>query len=135
MTTSEIKLVYDRECPACDFYCRRAEVADSAGRLALVDARHASAIMDEITRAGFDIDRGMVLKKDGVLYYAADAIHQLALLTPRRGAFNRLNRLMFVTRRGACTLYPALRACRKLLLKALGKTKINNLRILGNDRF
>lgn len=135
MTASEIQLVYDRECPACDFYCQRAEVAGSAGRLALVDARHASAIMDEITRSGLDIDRGMVLKKDGALYYAADAVHQLALLTPRRGTFNRLNRLLFVSRRSAHMLYPALRACRKLLLRALGKTKINNLRILGNDRF
>ena len=32
-------------------------------------------------------------------------------------------------------LYPALRTCRNLLLKVMGRTKINNLRVTGNERF
>lgn len=132
---STIDLVYDRQCPACDFYCRHAEIADGTRELKRIDAREPSQIMEEITRAGLDIDQGMVLRKDGVLYYGSDAIHQLALLAPRRGIFNRLSRTLFARRPAAHALYPVLRGGRNLLLKVLRKTKINNLGRPGNDRF
>ncbi len=132
---NNIELVYDRECPACDFYCRHAEIADATRALKRIDARESSAILDEITRAGLDIDQGMVVKKDGTLYYGSEAIHQLALLAPRRGIFNRLSRALFASRTSAHVLYPVLRGGRNLLLKLLRKTKINNLRRSGNDRF
>ena len=91
--------------------------------------------LDEITRAGLDIDQGMVVKAGGNLYYGADAIHALALLGTNSGLFNRIARLSFRYRPVARVLYPMLRLCRNLLLKYLGKTKINNLKVPGNDRF
>ena len=39
MSSDNAKLVYDGECPACDFYCRRVELRDDAGELEIVDAR------------------------------------------------------------------------------------------------
>jgi predicted DCC family thiol-disulfide oxidoreductase YuxK len=133
LSDQEVFLVYDPQCPACKFYCQHARL--DSGRLRHVDARQASETMEEITRHGLDIDQGMVLKKDGVLYYASDAIHELAVLAPRRGAFSRLNRVLFAHRRLATLLYPPLRACRNLLLKVLRKTKINNLGTPNNERF
>ena len=75
----EILLVYDWECPACDTYCRSVRVPRSIGRLRLVNARETTAAMEEITKAGLDIDQGMVVKTGGQLYYGSDAIHALAL--------------------------------------------------------
>lgn len=135
MTRKEILLVYDRECPACRAYCELARIRDSVGELRLVDAREQSDAMDEITSRGLDIDQGMVLKLGEELYYGADAIHALALIGSRSGFFNRLNYRLFSSRRASAILYPLLRSLRNLLLKILGKTKINNLRIDGNDRF
>ena len=131
----EILLVYDKECPACDTYCRLVEVQPSAGRLTLVNARDRTPVMDEITKAGLDIDQGMVVKMDGKIYYGSDAISALALISSRSGFFNRLSHYAFRSRTMAHLLYPPLRVCRNLLLKILGKTKINNLRVKGNDRF
>jgi predicted DCC family thiol-disulfide oxidoreductase YuxK len=131
----EILLVYDWQCPACDAYCRRVQVRPSAGTLRLIDARQPAAIMDEITAAGLDIDEGMVVRIDGRLYYGSEAINALALRSDRSGIFNRLNSVMFGSLRAARAIYPLLRACRNLLLKCLGRTRINNLRIPGNDRF
>lgn len=131
----EMLLVYDWECPACDAYCRRVRVRGSEGKLRLVNAREPAAVMEEITRAGLDIDQGMVLALDGKLYYGSDAIHALALLGSRSDPFNWLGYHVFRSRASARLLYPVLRTCRNLLLKAMGKTKINNLRIAGNDRF
>ncbi len=135
MSQSEILLVYDRQCPACDAFCRLVRIRDTVGELRLVDARASSAVMDEITRRGLDIDQGMVLKIDDELYYGADAIHALAMIGTRSGAFNRLNHWIFRSRGRSRVLYPMLRSLRNLLLKILRRTKVNNLEIAGNDRF
>lgn len=134
-TDDKILLVYDRQCPACDYYCNLVRIRESAGRLVLIDARDGGPIMDEITAAGLDIDQGMVVKAGKTLYYGADAIHILALMGTRSGLFNRVAYWSFRNRSAARILYPALKACRNLLLKILGRTKINNLALPGNDRF
>jgi len=131
----EILLVYDRECPACNAYCQVVNIRESLGDLRIVDARENSQVMGEITSQGLDIDHGMVLKMGGQLYYGADAIHALALISSRSGIFNRMNYWMFKSKTASSILYPMLRFCRNLLLKVLGKTKINNLNIEGNDIF
>jgi predicted DCC family thiol-disulfide oxidoreductase YuxK len=131
----DVLLVYDKQCPACDYYCNLVRIREAAGTLVLVDARDGGPIMDEITAAGLDIDQGMVVKIGGRLYYGSDAIHVLALLGTNSGAFNRVSHLAFKYRPVARVLYPILRFFRNLLLKYLGRTKINNLRVVGNDRF
>src|SRR5690349_15286722 len=135
MAVPQILLVYDKECPVCNAYCRMARIRASLGELRLVDAREPGALMDEITALGFDIDQGMLLKVDDRLYYCADAIHALALMSSRSGVFNRFTYWVFRSERLSRLLYPVLRAGRNLLLKLLGKTKINNLGLADNVRF
>jgi predicted DCC family thiol-disulfide oxidoreductase YuxK len=131
----EILLVYDWECPACDAYCRLLRVSRSAGTLRLINARTSSTVVEEITEAGLDIDQGMVVKMGRQLYYGADAIHTLALIGSRSDLINMLSYYAFRSRTLSRIIYPGLRTCRNLLLNLMGKTKINNLRIEGNDRF
>ncbi|MDH3693043.1 MAG: DUF393 domain-containing protein, partial [Gammaproteobacteria bacterium] len=95
MPNDDILLIYDKECPACDNYCQFVRIRDSVGTLKQIDATESSAVMDEITAMGLDIDQGMVLKMSDQLYYGADAIHVLALISSRSGFFNRLNYWMF----------------------------------------
>jgi len=91
--------------------------------------------MRDISRRGLDIDEGMVLKLDDAVYYGADAVHALARLGGGAGAFNAVNRWLFGSSRRARIAYPLLRTLRNLLLKTLGRTRINNLRLPGNGRF
>ncbi len=133
--TQDILLVYDNECPACNYYCNLARIRESVGKLILVDARDGGPVMDEITAAGLDVDQGMVLKVGDKLYYGADALHSLSLMSTRSGVFNRLSYLIFGSQRVSAILYPVLRSCRNLLLKFLRKSKINNLEIPSNDHF
>jgi predicted DCC family thiol-disulfide oxidoreductase YuxK len=135
MLRPEILLVYDTQCPACDIYCRLVRIRESVGHLERVDARQRTEIMEEITARGLDIDQGMVLKLDEELYYGADAIHALALISSRSDLFNRFNYWAFRSNRRARWCYPVLRFFRNLLLKLLGRTKINNLGTPGNNRF
>jgi predicted DCC family thiol-disulfide oxidoreductase YuxK len=131
----DILLVYDKQCPACNYYCNLARIRESVGNLVLIDAREGGPIMDEISAAGLDIDQGMVLKVGEKIYYGADAIHTLSLMGTRSGIFNRLTFILFKSKTVSAVLYPVLRACRNLLLKILGKTKINNLAADNNERF
>jgi len=135
MAREEILLVYDKQCPVCHGYCQVVHIRETVGELKLVDARERSAVMDEITSQGLDIDQGMVLKMGDRLYYGSDAIHALALISSRSGVFNRFNYWMFKSRTLSRIFYPVLRFFRNLLLKLLRRTKINNLRLENNDRF
>lgn len=131
----EVLVVYDKQCPACDYYCNLVRIKESVGRLVLVDARNGGPVMDEITARRLDIDQGMVVKIGDELYYGPDAIHVLALMGTNRGFFNRVAYWSFRSRAVSRVVYPALKSCRNLLLKMLGKTKINNRWVSGNDRF
>ena len=135
MNRPEILLIYDKECPACNAYCQIVRIRESVGDLKIIDAREQSDVLDEITDRGLDIDQGMVLKMGDQLYYGSDAIHALALISSRSGIFNRFNYWMFKSEVISSWLYPMLRFCRNLLLKILGKTKINNLGISNNEKF
>lgn len=133
--STDIQLLYDRQCPLCELYCRNVDVSESAGRLVRIDAREPGEIMDEVTALGLDIDEGMVLKVDEQLYYGSEAIHELAKLSSRKGLFNRLASLTFRSPSVARMLYPVLKTIRNLLLKLLGRTRINNLELPDRDRF
>jgi len=110
-------------------------VREAAGVLRLVNARDASEIMDEITAKGFDIDEGMVLKVGNALYYGADAIHVLSLMSNRSGVFNRLTYWIFRSKGRSAVLYPLFRLFRNLLLRLLRKSRINNLRLPRHEKF
>ena len=121
-------LVYDGECPVCRTYCKYIRMREAVGNLQLVDARQPSAMMDEITAAGLDIDQGMVLKFKDKIYYGPDAIHILTLLSTPSGFFNRINYYFFSTKLGAKIFYPLGKAFRTVLLKLLGIRYIGNLK-------
>jgi predicted DCC family thiol-disulfide oxidoreductase YuxK len=135
MSSEKLVLVYDKQCPVCHAYCQNVRVTGTAGELSIVDARAESGIRREITSRGLDIDQGMVLLKRGQLYYGADAIHQLSLLGDDTNLFNRINYRVFQSAGRSRWLYPVLRSFRNLLLKILGRTKINNLGTAGNEFF
>ena len=132
MNRPPIQLVYDRQCPFCDAYCRLARIRESVGELELVDARKPGAAMDRVTELGLDIDQGMVLIVGDEIYYGGDAIHALALISGRSGIFNRLTYWIFRSRILARLLYPPLRSCRNFLLKLMGISKVNNLGLPDN---
>ncbi|GJM09377.1 MAG: hypothetical protein DHS20C11_16530 [Lysobacteraceae bacterium] len=130
-----IFLVYDKQCPACDFYCNLVRIRDDIGELELVDARDDSAIMREITALGLNIDEGMVLKVGSQIYYADEAIYMLSLLGGSSSFFNRFNHWLFSSPKTARWLYPVLKRGRNLLLKIKGVSRINNLNETGMDKF
>lgn len=126
---NDVWLVYDGECPLCNAYCKYARINEAVGKLHLVDARQPGPLMDEITAAGLDIDQGMVVKFENVIYYGSEAIRMLTLLSTRSGFFNRMNYYLFGTLGRAGIFYPIGKAFRNLVLKVLGIRYIENLKV------
>lgn len=135
LTDKKVLLVYDQECPLCNAYCQFVRIKETVGELTLVDARESTEVLQQITAMGLDIDQGMVLKLNDQIYYGSDAIHALALISSPTGIFNRFNYYLFRSKRVSYWFYPLLRSCRNILLKILGKTKINNLVVKNNTHF
>lgn len=118
-------VVYDGECPFCAAYVRMTRLRDSAGPVTLVDARAGDhPVLEEIARAGLDLDRGMVVQMDGRLYHGDAAMTALALMTTTSGAFNRTMRALFRRPGLARVIYPPMVAGRNLTLRLLGRSPI-----------
>ena len=117
-------IVYDGQCPFCSRYVQLLRLRESLGAVRLIDARKGGPIVEELQRAGVDLDEGMVLKLDDRLYHGHDCIHILALLSTPSGLFNRINAAVFRSPLTARMLYPVLRAGRNAVLRLLGRGKI-----------
>jgi len=139
-TDSGAVLVYDGECPVCSAYVRYVRIRESVGEVVLVDARHGgeggetdpkkAALgkywLERIRAASLDLNEGMVLIYGGRLYHGADCVHMLALLSSASGPFNRFNALLFKSPAAARVLYPVMRSGRNLLLRLLGRKRIES---------
>lgn len=119
----DLRLIYDGECPVCKFYSRSIDIAD--GELLRVNAREQCELVEEITAAGYGLDEGMILKDGSDFYYGSDALRELALRSSGDGLFNRLAASVFRHPRIANLVYPLLTAGRRLLLRLLGRSRID----------
>ena len=117
-------IVYDGQCPFCSRYVHLLRLRDSLGEVRLINARDGGPIVDEMQRAGVNLDEGMVLKLNDRLYHGHDCMHLLALLSTPSGWFNRINAALFRSRRAARLFYPVLRTGPNGVLRLLGRSKI-----------
>ena len=123
----EAWLVYDGQCPFCSRYVRYVRLRESVKPLHLVDAREGGPVVEEIQRAGFDLNAGMVLKMGGRYYHGPDCIHALAMLSSPSSLFNKINAAIFRSPQLSRWLYPGLRAGRNAALRILGRGQIASL--------
>lgn len=103
-------------------------IQDSIGELELINARDGGELVESITSQGIDLDRGMVLILNGQTYCNSDTIHTLALISSPSDFFNKFNYWVFKSKYRTYFLYPVLRLGRNILLKIMGKKKLNNLK-------
>ena len=123
-------LIYDGECPFCSRFVTFQRLRESIGPVTLIDARQRPDLVRDFEAADMPLDQGMALIMGGQVYYGADCVNRLALLSSRSGLFNRLNAIIFHSPAVSRLLYPALRAGRNLTLRILGRSKLTD----GLDR-
>ncbi|MEO1324998.1 MAG: DCC1-like thiol-disulfide oxidoreductase family protein [Pseudomonadota bacterium] len=119
-----MKIVYDGECPFCARYIAMVRLREAVSDVELVNARCDHPAVDTVRNAGYDLNEGMVLIDGDRIYFGADCIHRLALLSTRSTLFNRANAWIFSSPRLSRLLYPVLRTGRNLTLRMLGRAPI-----------
>jgi len=122
-STPSIQIVYDGECPVCSAYIRLLRLR-ALGEVELINARDDHALVRTLKASKVDLDEGMAVKIGEELYLGDQAIQRLALMTGPSTAFNRVNFWVFKSSTRSKSLYPILRAGRKLLLTLLGRKTI-----------
>jgi len=135
-TSNAIWFVYDGECPLCQFGASFYRLRQSVGSLHTIDARseHDHPVMQEINRAGLDVDQGMVIKYQDRLYQGRDALHLMAQLGATDECLaNLVNNTLFRSKGLATLCYPFMKAGRNLALAIKGVGRIDNLRHTGKD--
>ena len=123
----EVWLVYDGECPICRPTANAIKIKNAVGTLHLVNARETHPILEQIKKAGVNLDDGMVVKFQDTLYHGVEAQHILALIGTNSDWFNRLNVCLFRSKFIAKFIYPILKLIRSILLKFNSISKLNNL--------
>lgn len=130
----DIWVVYDGECLLCNAFVLHYRIQQVVRQMHLIDARTPDPLVDEVRRAGLDLDSGMVVKLKGRFYHGADAINALAILGSDSTLFNRINRALFRRPQLARLIYPLLVQGRLLLLRILGRSPIGALPVLHDAR-
>ena len=122
----EIWIVYDGQCPFCTRYMLLYRIGEQVEKVHMIDARSDHPIVAEIRGRGLQLDNGMAVKWNGVVYHGPAAMQVLATLGSEDTAFNSVNRILFSRPRLARFLYPMLVAGRRLTLRLLGRPPISD---------
>ncbi len=120
-----LTILYDGECPICQFYISRTEIEDPGINLERINARTAPEHCKAAEDVGLDIDQGIIVTHAGQTYHGSAALNHLAILSKRSGAFNRLTRWLFANAQVSRRIYPLLRGLRNLVLRILGVKPIS----------
>jgi predicted DCC family thiol-disulfide oxidoreductase YuxK len=119
-------LLYDGDCPACSAYVAMARLRQLYPDLRILSARSEPALVAKLRRDGYEINEGMVLSLDGQIHFAAEATRMIAILGRASPSRWRRAALGFIgTAALARPLYPWLNRGRQLLLRMLGRRRID----------
>ncbi len=114
-------LIYDGECPFCRRYADFAALSRAFPGLKLISAREPHVEVCAAWRAGFNLNRDMVLHVNGKWYAGEKAILRMSEAAPQNRFRNGILRRLFGSNRHARRLYDMLVAGRLLFLRLAGR--------------
>ena len=121
---SSLIVIYDGECPFCSNYVRLMALRKTVGRVELVNARQSHPLVRDLQTAGYNLNEGMAVIFGGKIYYGSEAVTLLSRLNDTSSVTARALSALLRDPARARRIYPWMRLCRNLTLKALGRTKI-----------
>jgi len=116
---SQVKLLYDKDCPFCERYSQYVELR-KLHDIELLNAREQPELIEELREKGFDIDRGMILLVDKEVFHGKDAVLKLNSMTGKKGLFDTLGRCITSIPGVMTVVYPVLKSVRWVSLKVMG---------------
>ena len=114
--------IYDGECPFCNYFAQLLELKSSLPELEVLDGRKNLALLSQLYKQGYDLNKGAILIKNEKILHGADAINLICseIKEPSNSLLEVL-RIIFTSNKRTNFLFPFLLWGRRLSLTLKGK--------------
>ena len=123
---SGIHVIYDGDCPFCSSFVQFQKLREAVGTVSLLNARERPDLVRHFVNIGTPLDDGMALIIDGRVYYGADCLSRLALMSAGTSYSIRLWAAIFRSPRISEFAYPILKFGRRMVLLSLGRGRLTS---------
>ena len=117
-------IIYDGECVYCKNFVAMVRLQASIGPVVLINARSEDPRVLKFKKQGYDLNKGMIFYHNGTVFFGADAVNAMALLSIESSFFNWVIKRAFKYVWVAKILFPFLRLGRFLTLRIRGISDI-----------
>ena len=110
-------IIYDGECIYCKNFVAMVRLQASVGPIVLINARSQDQRVLNFKNQGYDLNEGMIFYHNGTVFFGADAVNAMALLSIENSFFSMVIKRVFRYAWVAKILYPFLKLGRFLTLR------------------
>ena len=115
-----LTLIYDGECPFCQAFALRSELAAGVPDLSIVDGRQAPELRRQLLDQGLSLRNGAMLMDGDQVWHGSAAIAELSSRMQPSDALLQVLHRMFRHPGRAAFFYPALLLARRIALALKG---------------
>ena len=114
--------IYDGECPFCNHFAQLLEIKKSIPGFEILDGRKNLALLSQLYKQGYDLNKGAILIRDEKILHGAEAINWICseIKEPSNSLLEVL-RVIFISNKMTGLLFPFLLWGRRLSLTLKGK--------------
>ena len=114
--------IYDGECPFCNHFAELLEIKSCLPEFKILDGRKNLAILSQLYKQGYDLNKGAILIKDDNIMHGADAITWICSeINKPSDSLLEVLRIIFISNKRTNFLFPLLLWGRRLSLTIKGK--------------
>ena len=114
--------IYDGECPFCNHFAQLLELKSSIAELEILDGRKNLALLYQLYKQGYDLNKGAILIKNEKIMHGADAINLICSeIKEPSDSLLEILRIIFNSNKRTNFLFPLLLWGRRLSLTLKGK--------------
>ncbi len=114
--------IYDGECPFCNHFAQLLELKSSLSKFEILDGRKNLALLSQLYKQGYDLNKGAILINSGNIMHGADAINWVCSeIKEPSDSLLEILRITFASTKRTNFLFPLLLWGRRLSLTLKGK--------------
>ena len=114
--------IYDGDCPFCNHFAQLLELKSNLPEFEILDGRKNLAILSQLYKQGYDLNKGAILIRNEDILHGADAINWICSEIKDPGdSLLEVLRIIFSSNKRTNFLFPCLLWGRRLSLTLKGK--------------
>tara|TARA_B100001250_G_scaffold223507_1_gene191627 strand:+ start:1727 stop:2128 length:402 start_codon:yes stop_codon:yes gene_type:complete len=120
--TDKSLFIYDGECPFCNHFAQLLVIKSSLPEFEILDGRKNLALLSQLYKQGYDLNKGGILINNENIMQGADAINWICSeINEPSNSMLEVLRIIFTSKKRTNFLFPFLLWSRRLLLTLKGR--------------